>query len=518
MCERADVAAGSEAGDDGVGDGLSRGIVDVGRVRAWCAGGVHGHVTRAERRDRGHVQHDRGRIDGDTGTARHADLHAVATGHETGSCLLAVRGDRAGASVHESKRGRERRVHGGREVAGDVDDEVGRGVGVDRHRATGTDSGDDGVGDGLCWVVVDVGRVRALCAGRVHGQMAGVEWCDRGHVQHHRRRVSGDSGAICDLHDHRRVAGSQPHSGVLPIERGATGSGVHQATRSGQQGVDTCGEVAGNVDDEVGRGVGVDRHPAAGADSGDDGVGDGLSRGIVDVGRVRAFGTGRVDGHMARAERRDRGHVQHHRRRISGDSGAICDLHDHRRVAGSQPHSGVLPIERGATGSGVHQATRRTQRHVLRCRSSSGHVNAHRHRRRTDQTNEHGQRPHSTRNPNPMSRTHPDHLRERFPYRDHPPTARHNKGPSAPTDHPDTHKIPQPSEVIATRHDVSTVAGHDCATIRATVTQDNQGELEPATASRRSLPPPRAPSGRRHETRKGAELSGRTRTVRRADT
>ncbi len=450
VCEHADVAAGSEAGDHGVGDGVGSVVVDVGRVRAWCAGGVHGHVTRAERRDRGHVQHDRGRIDWDTGAARHAELHAVATGHETGSCLLAVRGDRAGASVHESKRSRERRVHVGGEVAGDVDDEVGRGVGVDRHPAAGADSGDHGVGDGLSSGVVDVGRVRAFGTGRVDRHMARAERRDRGHVHHHCGCIGGDSGAICDLHDHRRVAGSQPHSGVLPIERGATGTGVHEATRSRQQGVDTCGQVAGDVDDEVGRSVGVDRHPAAGADSGDHGVGDGLSSGVVDVGRVRAFGTGRVDRHMARAERRDRGHVHHHCGCIGGDSGAICDLHDHRRVAGSQPHSGVLPIERGATGTGVHQATRRIQRHVLRCRSSSGHVNAHRHRRRTDHTNEHGQRPHSTRHPNPTSRTHPDHLRERSPYRDHPPTPRHNKGPSAPT---------QPKPVSAA---VPATARQDC--------------------------------------------------------
>ncbi len=242
--------------------------------------------------------------------------------------------------------------------------------------------------------------------------MAGVARCDGGHVQHHRRRISRDACTVCDLHDHRRVGGPQPGPGVSPIERGATWTGVHQTRRRAQHGIGTRREVAGDVDDEVGRSVGVDRHRAVGADPSDDGVGDGLPRGMVDVGGVRARCAGRIDRHMARAERLDRGHVQHHRRRISRHTGTVCDLHDHRRVGGPQPRPGISTIERGRTGTGVHQTCRRTQRHVLRRLSRSSHVSPDRHRRRSDHTNEHGQRPHSARNPNPTRRTHPDHLRD----------------------------------------------------------------------------------------------------------
>ena len=91
----------------------------------------------------------------------------------------------------------------------------------------------------------------------------------------------------------------------------------------GQQAV--VADIAADVGDEVGGGVGVDADFAVGADFGEDFVGDDLAGCVVEAGCGGCFGAAGVDGEVAVGGRGDGGDVEHDGVGVGGDAAAAGD-------------------------------------------------------------------------------------------------------------------------------------------------------------------------------------------------
>ena len=111
----------------------------------------------------------------------------------------------------------------------------------------------------------------------------------------------------------------------------------------------TNGDVAVGVDDEVGFGLGVDADLAAGADAGEDRVGDDLAPGVVHVGGQWPCSAAWEHGEVAGIGRVDRSDVQHHCGGIARNASAPGDREWRDRPRRQSSEVFALMIDRDLT-------------------------------------------------------------------------------------------------------------------------------------------------------------------------
>ncbi len=123
----------------------------------------------------------------------------------------------------------------GREVPGDVGDQVGGAEVVEAHRAVGPDPGDHGVGDRLSDRVVEVRRVRHGGTACEHRDEPTLQRRVRRHVQCHRLRVVGDADAAGHLQLHHAARRTYPDAGEQAVGGRRPRPRVEQALRRRQR-------------------------------------------------------------------------------------------------------------------------------------------------------------------------------------------------------------------------------------------------------------------------------------------
>ena len=154
------------------------------------------------------------------------------------------------------------------------------------------------------------------------------------------------------------AGGRSADGGVLAVDGGAVRRRV-SSRRAGVSGVKGAGgEVAVDVDDEVGGGAGVEADGAVGGEFGDDGVGDGVAGGVVEVAGVGSGGVAGVDGDVAGAVGFGDGDVEEAAVALVGMPARPVMWSSSGGAGGRSPMAGVGAVDGGAVRFGFRGGVR----------------------------------------------------------------------------------------------------------------------------------------------------------------
>ena len=248
-----------------------------------------------------------------------------------------------------------------REVADHVDDQVRRvDAGDQRDRAAATDLRDDQIGPGLTGENVHVRRVGRQASGREHADVAARVRIGNRHVQHDGTDLppARQPGPAEDQHVKLLLesadADGSDLAAVPPAQHRRAGHGLPGRAGVGEPGrcdpdiVGAGGEIAGHVDQHIGRRRDVQRHLAAGADRGDDLVGGRRAGNVVQVRRQRHRAAGGRRSQVPAAGRPGDHDVQ----RDAGGAGRHAATPAHLELqssaAGDLAGAGELAVDRAA--------------------------------------------------------------------------------------------------------------------------------------------------------------------------
>src|ERR1035437_2169485 len=261
-----------------------------------------------------------------------------------------------------------------REVARQVDDEVGRtaGEGIERPITAQTD--DEGVRDDVVGVVVEVGDQRLRSVAGIERDVArpGDEVDDRGVADDSlgcrgdRRALTTAARLLIRGHPTRErragvgAGGGFTWSGVEP-PHGVGQRMVIEAARS------RWGIVARDIHDEVRRSVGEDIKLPITAQANANGVRDDVVGVVVEVGDQGLRGVARIEGDVARpGDEVDDGGVADNGLGVGRDGDALASpaRQERERGAASDRRAGVI-ASRSLARSGIEQADWTRKRIVL---------------------------------------------------------------------------------------------------------------------------------------------------------
>ena len=274
----------------------------------------------------------------------------------------------------------------GREVPGDIDDQVRRRLREQTHLTTITNLDDHRIRNRRTSHIVQIRRRRTRRTTRIHRHKTSSLRIRHRHVQHHRSRITTNPTTTHHRQHRHRPSTTHTNPIELPINRRQIRPRLQQPSRHQRRQTRPHREVPGDVDDQVRRRLREQTHLTTITNLDDHRIRNRRTSHIVQIRRRRTRRTTRIHRHKTSSLRIRHRHVQHHRSRITTNPTTTNHRQHRHRPSTTHTNPIELPINRRQIRPRLQQPSRHQRRQTRPHREVPGDIDDQVRRRLREQT------------------------------------------------------------------------------------------------------------------------------------